>query len=146
MDYITIQNTQYKTLEFLIVSENKESESNIQKRLIEVIERSGLLFEPSFSGLRIKSFGQRAFMKNQGMRKGYPDLKILKPIGNYQLLFLELKTIKGKLSDEQKERIKELQNLGYAVSVGYGFYDSIYKIKKYLDNEPVLYQEKIVKK
>ena len=74
-------------------------------------------------------------MKSQGLESGHPDLTIYKKVGNNDLLFLELKTVKNKLSESQKQYIRALIEDGYIVSVSYGYYDAVYKIKKYLEGE-----------
>ena len=77
-------------------------------------------------------------MKSQGLTSGHPDLTIYKKVENNDLLFLELKTVKGKLSENQKLYIRELIENGYIVSVTYGYYDAVYKIKKYLEGTAVM--------
>lgn len=115
-------------------------ESQIQNMIIQYLESNNIDFHVSFNGLKIKSFGQRRFMKSQGMRKGHSDLIIEKKNGTHEVLFLELKTIKGVLSKEQSAWIKKKLHDGYAVSVSYGYYDAIYKIAKYLNNETIYYK------
>lgn len=115
-------------------------ESQIQNMVIQFLEQNNIDFHPSFNGIKIKSIGQASFMKRQGMRKGHPDLTIEKKAGGHEVLFLELKTIKNSLSKEQKEWNKKKIAEGYAVSVSHGYYDAIYKIKKYLEGEPILWK------
>lgn len=115
-------------------------ESQIQNMVIQFLEQNDIDFHPSFNGIKIKSIGQASFMKRQGMRKGHPDLTIEKKAGGHEVLFLELKTIKNSLSKEQKEWNKKKIAEGYAVSVSHGYYDAIYKIKKYLEGEPILWK------
>lgn len=115
-------------------------ESQIQNMVIQFLEYNNIDFHPSFNGIKIKSIGQAKFMKRQGMRKGHPDLTIEKKAGGHEVLFLELKTIKNSLSKEQKEWNKKKIAEGYAVSVSHGYYDAIYKIKKYLEGEPILWK------
>lgn len=132
-------------IEKLITEENKRdklSESQVQNYIVSWLDSHGIEYHPSFSGLRIKSFGQRRFMKSQGMKKGHTDLTIYSQVKNYGVLFLEVKTINGVLSKEQKEKLKKFSNLGYACSVSKGYYDSIYKILKYLKGEPILWRDK----
>ena len=115
-------------------------ESQIQNMVIQFLEQNDIDFHPSFNGIKIKSIGQASFMKRQGMRKGHPDLTIEKKAGGHEVLFLELKTIKNSLSKEQKKWNKKKIAEGYAVSVSHGYYDAIYKIKKYLEGEPILWK------
>jgi Holliday junction resolvase len=50
-------------------------------------------------------------------RHGIPDLLALKP---NEVRLIEVKAKKGKLSELQKFRIKELQQLGFKTEVSYG--------------------------
>lgn len=111
-------------------------ESQIQNMVIQFLKDNNILFHTSFNGLKA-SKGQARFMKSQGLTSGHPDLTIYKRVGNNDLLFLELKTVKGKLSENQKLYIRELIKNGYIVSVAYGYYDAVYKIKKYLEGSAI---------
>lgn len=128
----------------LIEMEKKDrdffKESQIQNMVIEWLENNHIDFHPSFSGIKA-SYGQRRFMKAQGMRAGHPDLTIEHKNNKHEVLFLELKTVKGKLSNEQSRWIKKKIEDGFAVSVGWGYYDCIYKIFKYLNNDTVYFLE-----
>lgn len=118
---------------------NAFKESQIQNMIVEWLIENNIDFHTSFNGLKA-SFGQRRFMKSQGMERGHPDLTIEKKAGKHEVLYLEVKTVKGKLSKEQKHWIKRKIREGYAVSVSYGYYDSIYKIVKYLEGEPIYFE------
>lgn len=117
-------------------------ESDVQALVFKYLEDRDLDCHPSLSGIKAKSWGQIKFMKSQGIKKGHPDLMIEEPAGKYQIFFLELKKIGGKLSDDQKEWLKRHIAKGHACSVSYGYYDAIYKIEKYLQGEPIIWEEK----
>lgn len=117
-------------------------ESEVQALVFKYLEDRDLDSHPSLSGIKAKSWGQIRFMKSQGIKKGHPDLIIEEPAGKYQIFFLELKKIGGKLSEDQKEWFKRHIAKGHAVSVSYGYYDAIYKIEKYLQGEPVIWDGK----
>lgn len=112
-------------------------ESQIQDLIIQFLKNHNLKYHTSFNGIKT-SKGQARFMKSQGLESGHPDLTIYKKVGNNDLLFLELKTVKNKLSESQKEYIRGLIEDGYIVSVAYGYYDTVYKIKKYLEGEAII--------
>lgn len=112
-------------------------ESQIQNIVIQFLKNNNLKYHTSFNGIKA-SKGQARFMKSQGLESGHPDLTIYKKVGNNDLLFLELKTVKGKLSESQKEYIRALIEEGYIVSVAYGYYDAVYKIKKYLEGSAIM--------
>ncbi len=58
-------------------------------------------------------------LKCMGVTPGIPDLFIPS-----LRLWIEMKKIKGKLSDEQKEVITYLESHGYHVLIGFGFDDA----------------------
>lgn len=111
-------------------------ESQIQSMVAQYLTKNEIDLHVSFYGLQA-SYGKRRFMKSQGMTSGHPDLIIEKKSGEHEVLFLELKTIKGIVSQQQKEWIKKKIKEGYAVSVSFGYYDAIYKIYKYLKGETI---------
>lgn len=125
----------------LIECEKKDKdnfkESQIQNMVIQFLKDNNILFHTSFNGIKA-SKGQARFMKSQGLTSGHPDLTIYKRVVNNALLFLELKTVKNKLSENQKLYIRELIKEGYIVSVAYGYYDAVYKIKKYLEGSAIM--------
>jgi len=62
---------------------------------------------------------QRNRAKRTGYSKGFPDLFIYEPspCGKYHGLALEIKTIKGRATQEQKEWIEALNERGYKAEV-----------------------------
>lgn len=116
-------------------------ESDLQADIVSLLDELKIDYHPSMSGLKKGSWGQIKFMKKQGIKKGHPDLIIEEPSGNYQILFIELKTMSGRLKDCQKKWLKKKKEQGYAVSVSYGYFDTIYKIKKYLAGKPIIWEE-----
>lgn len=117
-------------------------ESDVQALVFKYLENRNLDSHPSLSGIKAKSWGQIRFMKSQGIRKGHPDLMIEEPAGKYQILYLELKKIGGKLDKDQIAWLKRHIAKGHACSVSYGYYDAIYKIEKYLQGKPIIWEEK----
>lgn len=113
-------------------------ESQIQNMIIQFLKNNNLKYHASFNGIKVSSLGQMRFMKSQGLTSGHPDLTIYKRVKEHELLFLELKTVKNKLSENQKKYIRALIEDGYIASVAYGYYDAVYKIKKYLEGEAVI--------
>ena len=120
---------------------NHLSEKRIQEIVIAYLDDKNIICEPSMSGIRIKSFKTRRKMKEQGVKKGYPDLTIKKFNGKDTTFCLELKTIIGKLSKEQKETLNRIKAEHIPCSVSYGVNDALYKINKYLAGEPIIWQE-----
>lgn len=70
-------------------------------------------------GKRTKSYG--AAMKRAGMRKGFPDLFIPLPRGEYHGLFIEMKHGKNNATDEQIYWLRLLSYNGYKVAIAREF-------------------------
>ena len=64
-----------------------------------------------------------------GVLKGAADFCILKKEGVY---FLEIKTLKGRLSDEQKRFLVDVNLLGHCGLVAFGWSDILGKIENIL--------------
>ncbi|TKZ29882.1 VRR-NUC domain-containing protein [Brachyspira catarrhinii] len=121
---------------------NHLSEERIQQIVIAYLDDKNIICEPSMSGIRIKSFKIRRKMREQGVKKGYPDLTIKKFNGRDTTFCLELKTVIGKLSKDQKEILNRTKAEHIPCSVSYGINDALYKINKYLIGKPVIWGEK----
>jgi hypothetical protein len=67
-----------------------------------------------------RTISQGALLKATGVLKGVPDLFVPS-----KKLFIEVKTEKGKLSDDQKTIILKLTNYCYRCVVCYGLEDCI---------------------
>lgn len=69
-------------------------------------------------------------LQAEGVKPGVPDLFI--PQWH---LFIEMKRRKGgRLSQEQKDMIAELERVGYTCIVGYGWEDAHKKVLQFLDS------------
>jgi hypothetical protein len=88
-------------------------EAGVQKSVIDYIKYAypQALYCASAGGLRT-SITQAIKMKATGYVKGVPDLQIFEPMGKYHGLLIEIKDIKGVVSKEQKQWIKELNERG----------------------------------
>lgn len=92
------------------------------------------------NGLKL-SIGQAVKAKRMGTNKGIPDtfLPFAKPSNDKAPscagLFIEMKKKGGKLSPEQKEKIKKLSFYGYKCVVCYSAKEAIDAIEDYLKNE-----------
>ena len=84
------------------------------------------------NGLRAP-IGAAIKAKYSGGRKGIPDLFLPVPCGQYHGLYIEMKRLKGgKLTPEQKDWIKFLNDSGYKAIVCKGHEAAIEMIKEYL--------------
>ena len=80
---------------------------------------------------------QGARLKRMGMSKGFPDLVIPIPRGDYHGLYLELKVGEGKTSAEQKRWLNILSANGYASTACWGVDEAINTISRYLKGESI---------
>jgi hypothetical protein len=92
------------------------------------------LLNSSLSGVRL-SIGQATKAKRAGMPKGYPDIFLPVPRGEYHGLFIELKRFKprGYPSPDQDKWLRELAAQGYAASCCRGHDAAIMVIQDYLN-------------
>jgi len=82
-------------------------------------------------GKRTKTTGAR--LKREGLRRGYPDIVLDVPRGEYHGLKIELKRRKGsKITPDQKEWIIKLNKQGYAAAFCYGWEQAWEFIHAYL--------------
>lgn len=95
-------------------------------------------------GKRTKTNG--AQLKREGLRKGYPDILLDVPRGEYHGLKIELKRRKGsKITPEQKKWIIKLNKQGYAAVFCYGWEEAWKFIHAYLTCEKSTKAESVVK-
>ena len=64
---------------------------------------------------------QAAILKKMGVKRGAPDLFLPVPSREYHGLFIEMKALSGRTSDDQIWWIEHLKANGYACSVCYGW-------------------------
>lgn len=107
-------------------------EAGVQKAVVDYLKYTypGTLYCASAGGVRT-SMKQAIKMKATGYVKGVPDLQIFEPVGNYHGLLIEIKDVKGVVSKEQKEWIKELNKRGYYATYSKGFEATIKVIDDY---------------
>lgn len=89
-----------------------------------------LLFAIPNGGHRKK--GEAGKMKAEGVKAGVPDYFLPVARGKYHGLFIELKTVKGKLSKPQKIWKMELEEQGFKVEVCHGWEAAAKAITNYL--------------
>ena len=92
----------------------KNEEALIQEAVINYINAQypGTLYCASAGGVRT-SMKQAVMMKRTGYVKGFPDIFIYEPKGQWHGLAIEMKTAKGVMSQHQKEWQNELMKRGY---------------------------------
>jgi hypothetical protein len=72
-------------------------------------------------------------LKAEGVKKGFPDLQLNLPRGGFAGLFIELKSLTGRTSPEQKEWLKRLNAGGNRAVVCKGWLAAQTEIINYLD-------------
>lgn len=104
------------------------TEAQIQERLIQMVSRMEVkagvnwLRTATMGGVKL-SIGQAAKVKRSGYVKGVPDMLFFEPspCGKYIGLAIELKTLKGRPSIEQKNWVKGLEERGWKAVISKGF-------------------------
>ena len=112
-----------------------ESESNQQEIVVKYIRLAypDALYCASAGGMWT-SDSQRIKMARTGYVKGFPDLFIYEPRGEYHGLAIEMKKEKGgTASPEQKRWQEQLRNRGYASYICKGSEEAIKQIDEYFN-------------
>lgn len=76
---------------------------------------------------------QAVYLKQEGLRKGVPDTCLPVPRGGYYGLYIEMKTEKGKLTDEQTDYLTFLNHQGYLACFCRGAQAAIVVLEWYLN-------------
>lgn len=74
-----------------------------------------------------------AKMKAEGQKPGVPDYILLYPSGDFHGLVIELKSMTGSASREQKDWIERLRKYGYKAEVCKGAERAWEVVKEYLE-------------
>ncbi len=95
-----------------------------------------VLFNSDLSGSMKLTIGQAKALKYLRSNRGWPDIFIAEPRGNFAGFFLELKR-EGKIVNsqhvkEQKEMIKKLNDRGYFAFIAAGFDEAKKVIDAYM--------------
>lgn len=120
-------------IEKLFPRKNRQKESGTQMALVRWLKRehSDLVFTSSPAAAKM-SIGAAMKMKRMGYASGIPDLIIFEPCGRYHGLLLELKTERGRVSDDQSKIGIRLSLKGYLVEICYGLEEAKAAVENYL--------------
>jgi hypothetical protein len=101
---------------------NGSPEHDIQVAIVGLLEsiEPTPLYSATVGGVRLAIHTAKK-MKEAGYSKGVPDMLVYEPRGMYAGLAIEVKTEKGRASDEQKEWIRNLNNRGWRAEICQGF-------------------------
>ena len=92
------------------------NEDELQIAVIEYCELRGIpVVHIPNEGERSVTYG--ALLKRMGMKRGFPDLFFPIARRGFHGLFIEMKTDKGKLSEDQRKWLTELSKEGYLCRV-----------------------------
>lgn len=112
-------------------------EESLQTAIVKYLrlQYPGVIFHVDHGSAKRRSYAEQAMMKRQQYKAGYPDFQILKPVGNWHGLLMELKkdyqtlfykngTLKPGSDDHfyiQQDFMTELVNAGYCAQFVWSF-------------------------
>lgn len=113
---------------------NGSPEHDIQVAIVGLLEsiEPTPLYSATVGGVRLAIHTAKK-MKEAGYSKGVPDMLVYEPRGMYAGLAIEVKTEKGRASDEQKEWIRNLNDRGWRAEICRGFEECADVICEYFD-------------
>ena len=88
------------------------------------------MLHSSLNGVKL-SKTQAGKAKASGMLSGVPDLFLPVPKNGFHGLYIEMKSEKGRLTDNQKWFLSKVELLGYKIAVCYSANDAIKTIENY---------------
>ena len=92
------------------------------------------LLHCSLNGVKLTKT-QSGIAKGQGMLSGVPDLFLPVPRQNYHGLYIEMKSEKGRVTDNQEWFLSKTEGLGYKTVVCYSAKEAIETIQDYYDDK-----------
>ena len=115
----------------------EQREAKIQTELFKWAELSAGRYPELKLMFHIANKGKRSsvseyHLKQQGMKKGLPDLCLPVARGQYHGLYLELKAEGGRLQDSQRVWIDDLNKQGYKAVIAFGFDEAKKIIEDYI--------------
>jgi len=110
------------------------SEERLQSEVVKYIQLQypKVKYCASLGGQYQPFQSQRNRARKTGYVKGFPDLFIYEARNDYHGLALEIKTIKGRATKEQKEWIEALNERGYKAHICTGIDEALEVIDSYL--------------
>ena len=107
-------------------------EYQLQKAVCKYLNAKGVLYCGSMGGQYQAFRSQRIKAKQTGYKKGFPDLFIYEPRGNFHGLAIDLKVGYNNPTAEQQMWLKKLKIRGYYAESCNGIDEAIGLINKYL--------------
>ena len=90
----------------------------------------------SLNGVKL-SGTQAKVAKGQGMLSGVPDLFLPVPKNGYHGLFIEMKSEKGRVTENQHWFLTNAESVGYKTAVCYSAKEAISAIEAYYSQETI---------
>ena len=90
----------------------------------------------SLNGVKL-SGTQAKIAKGQGMLSGVPDLFLPVPRQSFHGLYIEMKSEKGRLTENQQWFLTNAESVGYKTVVCYGSKEAIAAIQAYYEQQKV---------
>ena len=90
----------------------------------------------SLNGVKL-SGTQAKIAKGQGMLSGVPDLFLPVPKNGFHGLFIEMKSEKGRVTENQHWFLTNAESVGYKTAVCYSAKEAISAIQAYYDQEMI---------
>ena len=113
---------------------NGSPEHDIQVAIVGLLEsiEPTPLYSATVGGVRLAIHTAKK-MKEAGYSKGVPDMLVYEPRGMYAGLAIEVKTEKGRASEEQKAWVRNLNDRGWRAEICKGFEECADVICEYFD-------------
>ena len=113
---------------------NGSPEHDIQVAIVGLLEsiEPTPLYSATVGGVRL-AMNTAKKMKEAGYSKGVPDMLVYEPRGMYAGLAIEVKTEKGRASEEQKAWVRNLNDRGWRAEICKGFEECADVICEYFD-------------
>tara|TARA_R110001606_G_C14921396_1_gene596684 strand:- start:50 stop:385 length:336 start_codon:yes stop_codon:yes gene_type:complete len=108
-------------------------EYQLQKAVCKYLDLNNVLYCGSMGGNYQAHISQRIKAKKSGYKRGFPDIFIYEPRGNYHGLAIELKIGYNKPSFHQLIWLNKLTDRGYLAMSSNGLDQTIEIINKYLN-------------
>ena len=107
-------------------------EYQLQKAICKYLDLQNVLYCGSMGGNYQAHMSVRIRAKKSGYKRGFPDLFIYEPRGNYHGLAIELKIGYNKATKEQLYWQKELIKRGFKAEICTGIDEALEVINTYL--------------
>lgn len=119
------------TKDVRVISRKSPSERLEQIRFIAWLKKEGFRCHHSPNGGK-RHLLEAYNLKMMGVSKGFPDVFVPLSSGHYHSFFVEMKSEKGKLTEEQKDWIEYLKDKGFYAGCAHSFEEAKNMFLEYL--------------